>query len=96
MARYQANPVIVDAHKIVSVSTVFKNDTVQRDGTWDKEGSRHLALDNGENVTATADMLARMTPEPGDYWVKQEDGYIYLNPCDVFQRKYSLIEVAEI
>lgn len=33
-------------------------------------------------------MMARYTPVVGDYWVVQEDGYIYLNPRDVFERKY--------
>jgi hypothetical protein len=87
--KYQANPVVVEAHRIVSVGPVRGNDVILPDGTWEKEGSQHLALDNGENVIASAAMRARMEPEPGDYWVKQEDGYIYLNPKDVFERKYS-------
>jgi hypothetical protein len=86
--KYEANPVLVDAHEIVSVGPAFACDTVQRDGTWDKEGSRHLALRNGENVIADAGMLARMAPVPGDYWVRQADGYVYLNPRDTFLRKY--------
>lgn len=40
---------------------------------------------------ATAGMLARMNPNVGDYWVIQEDGYVYLNPREVFRRKYSPI-----
>jgi hypothetical protein len=34
-------------------------------------------------------MMARFKPQPGEYWVRQADGYIYLNPKEVFERKYS-------
>jgi hypothetical protein len=47
------------------------------------------ALDNGENAIATPEMTARYTPKTDDYWVVQSDGYVYLNPKDVFERKYS-------
>jgi hypothetical protein len=77
MAKYQANPVIVDAEEIVSVGDVLG------------DGSVHLALRNGANFTADAGMIARMKPVAGDYWVKQSDGYVYLNPKEVFERKYS-------
>jgi hypothetical protein len=81
MPKYQANPVIVDAFKIVSVGPV------------DALGARHVATDDGQNRIAGASMLSRMTPAAEDYWVIQSDGYEYLNPADVFQRKYSpLIE----
>lgn len=75
--RFVANPVIVDAHKIAKV-----------------ENSAHqyglsLTLDNGELVFAGPDMTARYTPVEGDYWVIQEDGYVYLNPKAIFERKYS-------
>ncbi len=89
--KYRAKPVVVDAFEIVSVGPAFPCDTVQRDGQVDKEGSRHLALKNGQNVIATAEMLARMTPVPGDYWVIQAGGYTYLNPKDVFEGKYEPI-----
>jgi hypothetical protein len=79
--KYQANPVIVDAEEIVSV------------GEPQKDGSLHLALRNGDNFTADAGMVARMKPVSGDYWVKQADGYVYLNPKDVFERKYSPVEM---
>ena len=78
--QYQANPVLVEAHKIVGV------------GPLGTDGSQHVCLENGENVTATAEMRARMSPYPGDYWVIQADGYVYLNPKDVFERKYSLVK----
>lgn len=75
--KYQANPVIVDAFKIVSI------------GLEDKDGNVPLALDNGENVLATPAMYSRYRPHDEDYWVIQSDGYVYLNPKDVFERKYS-------
>jgi hypothetical protein len=40
-------------------------------------------------------MTARYMPVVGDYWVIQSDGYIYLNPKDVFERKYSPLADAE-
>jgi hypothetical protein len=48
-----------------------------------------LLLENGENVVPSKEMKARYEPKAGDYWVIQADGYTYLNPCDVFERKYS-------
>jgi hypothetical protein len=78
--RYRANPVIVDAFTILTVDPPAH------------DGSRKLQLDDGSIVTATPEMLARMTPHVGDYWIIQEDGYIYLNPKEVFERKYSPIE----
>ena len=72
--KYQANPVIVDAFTIVSVGLLHGD-------------SCPLVLDNGEHVIASSAMLARYTPVPGDYWVIQEDGYIYVNPKEVFERK---------
>lgn len=80
--KYQANPVIVDAFKIVDISAT------KEDGTMD------MALENGENVTAAPEMLVRIPVQPGDYWVVQDDGYIYLNPKAVFERKYSPVQEA--
>lgn len=79
--KYIANPVEVEAFKILSTSP---KGMIQGMG-----GATLLAIDNGESVIATAEMTSRMTPVVGDYWVVQSDGYIYLNPKDVFERKYS-------
>lgn len=79
--KYVANPVEVNAFKIIGI------------GTTGRDGMR-LALDNGESVTAAPEMTARMDPKPGDYWVIQSDGYTYLNPKGVFERKYSPAEAA--
>lgn len=45
-------------------------------------------LADGSREPLTAAMLARYTPVLGDYIVTQEDGYVYVNPKDVFERKY--------
>src|SRR5882672_8099622 len=60
--KYIANPVEVEAFKIVTV------------GPLTMQGSRRLELQNGELVSADSGMLARMSPVVGDYWVIQEDG----------------------
>ena len=77
--RYIANPVKVEAFKISMVGGALKDHRLI--GTA-------IMLDNGEEVVATPEMTSRMEPKPGDYWVIQSDGYIYLNPKDVFERKY--------
>lgn len=74
--QYVANPVIVTAYKISHIVEQVH------------EGIK-LFLENGESAFATNEMISRMIPSSGDYWVIQEDGYIYLNPKDVFERKYS-------
>lgn len=81
--KYIANPVEVEAHRIVSVAPQANVDC-----------SLNLALENGENQIADSGMLARYVPVPGDYWVIQSDGYVYLNPKEVFERKYRPIEVS--
>jgi hypothetical protein len=74
---YQANPVSVTASRITGL------------GGHDANGSRTLKLDDGRTIKATKEMLARIDPKVGDYYVIQQDGYAYLNPAEVFQRKYS-------
>jgi len=72
--KYIANPVEVQARKILEVNETPSQIT--------------LKLEDGELFVPTHGMLARMTPVVGDYVVTQADGYIYLNPKDVFERKY--------
>ena len=80
MPKYRANPVEVEALKIAEV------------GVYDsRHGYIPLTLEDGCEVRASDGMIARMRPVPGDYWVIQSDGYIYLNPREVFERKYSPI-----
>jgi hypothetical protein len=84
--KYQANPVIVDAFVIQKVEG--GEPTVSDPAAMGMK----ITLDTGSVVTASPGMTSRMTPVPGDYWVIQSDGYMYLNPKDVFERKYHLIE----
>ena len=80
--RYQAKPVLVDAFVIAKVGPLA-----------DQGGNfRTLTLEDGKLVLADSGMLARYTPEAGDYWVVQEDGYVYVNPKSVFERKYGPVE----
>lgn len=76
--KYIANPVEVDAFKIVGIGT--------------HEDGLHLALENGKSKVADAGQTARFLPAIGDYYVVQSDGYVYLNPASVFERKYRLNE----
>lgn len=78
--KYRARPVIVEASIIVGR------------GPIEKDGSMMLELDDGRKVRATASMMSRCFPNLNDYWVIQEDGYAYLNPRDVFERKYQPLE----
>lgn len=79
MPKYRAKPVEVEAFAIAGVG-----------GT--ENGNTQLLLENGGIVVATAEMQARYEPRVGDYWVTQSDGYTYLNPKDVFERKYAPID----
>ena len=75
--KYKANPVIVDAYRIIGNERLC------------------LQLENGQDFHPTVEMIARITPEVGDYLVIQEDGYEYLNPKEVFERKYSKVDSDE-
>lgn len=77
--KYVANPVIVNAYKIKEIENIVDSNAL------------NLVLEDGEEVLATEEITAKMIPVVDDYWVIQSDGYIYLNPKDVFERKYSLI-----
>lgn len=75
--KYIANPVEVDAEKITEVVSQATD-----------EHPMILKLESGKLYSPNAGMLARMAPVAGDYVVTQSDGYVYLNPKDVFERKY--------
>lgn len=79
-ANYRALPIEVEAYQITSVAE-----------TPNADGSLDVALSNGQNVQALPEMLARITPQTGDYWVISQDGYVYLNPKAVFESKYEAI-----
>ena len=86
--RYIARPVEVEAHKITDIRAVVDLTPAQKSALGTHTGIA-LVLENGEIVQATPEMTARMAPKIGDYWVIQQDGYIYLNPKEVFERKYA-------
>jgi hypothetical protein len=75
--KYKANPIIVDGFKITAIGNLTQN------------GNMLITTDDGLTRQADAPMLSRIIPTIGDYWVIQEDGYEYLNPKAVFERKYS-------
>jgi hypothetical protein len=84
--KYRANPVEVEAFKITQVYPI-----ADQGG-----GFQVLKLEDGNLVQADKGMIARMSPQVGDYWVIQSDGYVYLNPKAVFERKYSPIETGKV
>ena len=81
--KYIATPVVVEAFKIIKVGNAIP------------DVGYPLVLENGDDVIATTEMVARMRPAHGDYWVIQEDGYVYINPKQVFERKYRIHERTE-
>lgn len=80
--KYVADPVEVDAFVIIKV------------GSSGSDGDLALLTEDGVWRPADKGMTARYTPQEGDYWVRQSDGYVYLNPKDVFERKYRPMEAA--
>lgn len=81
--KYIANPVECDAFKIVEIGN-----NAERFPSGMQISGIYLVLEDGVTVVPTVEMRARMEPKVGDYWVIQEDGYEYLNPAHVFERKY--------
>lgn len=82
--KYRANPVEVEAFKITNDAPMLEADQ--------QTGFELMLEGKSWPVFADLKMTARMTPLIGDYWVIQSDGYVYLNPKDVFGRKYSPID----
>lgn len=83
LGHFRGKPVLVTAGSIVEV------------GEPAADGSCTVTLEDGSVKTAYPAMLSRITPQLGDYWViqSQADGeYEYLNPKDVFERKYEPVE----
>lgn len=75
-ATHVANPVRVKAAQLVSFRI---NEVTKGLVGFDADGTSY---------TITEGMRARYEPEAGDYFVTQEDGYQYVNPREVFERKY--------
>lgn len=84
---HTANPVRVSATRILEVTDVTRREP----GYGQSSPDLVLRLEDGRNFEANSSMTARFVPLVGDYVVTQEDGYTYLNPKDVFERKYSAI-----
>jgi hypothetical protein len=78
--KYIANPVEVDAFVITGIGNNLGENFGQE-----------VKVDDGSTRLITPEQMARMTPVVGDYFVIQSDGYIYINPKTVFERKYSQI-----
>lgn len=78
--KYQAKPITVDAYKISRIGESWPNGNLQL----------FLERRNGPEIIKEAlpDMMSRMRPIEGDYWVIAPDGYEYLNPKAVFESKY--------
>lgn len=76
-----AQPVAVSARVILAITEI-------------PEGTM-LSLDDTSSYFANQSMMARYTPIPGDYLVTQADGYAYLNPKHVFERKYTPVSSPE-
>lgn len=75
MSKFIANPVEVEAFEIGGIHSV--NGQVTKVFCGDRE------------FEITPGMTSRISPKIGDYVVIQADGYVYLNPKEVFERKYS-------
>lgn len=87
--KYVANPVEVEAFKIIAVEPYPEAaDGIAR--------SRYVRTEDGQSRFADGGMCARYMPGVGDYWVIQSDGYEYLNPKEVFERKYSAFRGDEV
>lgn len=78
-----ANPVLVHAAIILAIA----NEGIS---------STKLELDDGSEFVAPAELTARHVPQAGDYLVTQDDGYRYINPKDVFERKYREIGMQDL
>ena len=88
--KYQAKPVIVDAFEIAVVQKLEDGRFLCKFVLPDL----NTALNSSEPAVgmATPDMTSRMVPKAGDYWIIQSDGYVYLNPKEVFERKYGPVD----
>jgi hypothetical protein len=88
MQEYEANPVRVHAADIEGVQGDEKNP---------KRGvAIILRNDTGLPMVIhlTPEMVSRHWPRKGDYYVIQSDDYRYINPKEVFERKYHLVPKA--
>lgn len=88
MSRYQALPVEVEAKRIVDaqpVETLMGLDLIGVHGLV-------LNLEDGSQFHATPAILARLTPEAGDFVVTQTDGFVTVLPQKAFLRNYHPVD----
>jgi hypothetical protein len=76
-----ANPVRVIAKVIANI-----------DHRLDGSGLIDVEFEDDSKTVLNDAMIARYCPSVGDYVVTQEDGYVYVNPKEVFEHKYRLVE----
>lgn len=83
--KYSANPLIVDAFKIIGV------------GEHTPSHGRKLLIDDGAEGGTEVVAASHMKTEPkvGDYWVVQEGGVSAISPKAAFESKYTAIETPE-
>lgn len=79
MGKYKYKPVEVEGFVITKVRCICQN------------AEYEITLENGEMKFVGQKMTARMIPVKGDYFVIQGDGYEYLNPKVVFEKKFEEI-----
>ncbi len=73
---HRARPVGVQARKIIAILGAMSG------------GGRLVKLDDHSTYSLDPAMTARVFPTVGDYLIVGQDGYAYINPSDVFERKY--------
>ena len=54
-------------------------------------GPESCAIANGDTVAIPRNFTARGTPDPGDYLVRYEDGYLSWSPKKAFEDGYSVL-----
>jgi len=77
--KYIANPVEVDANRIISV------------GERDSCGATPLALENGVTYSAPIQQTVHYSPFEGDYVAVHSDGTVDVIPAELFEQKYSIV-----
>ncbi len=77
--KHVANPVSVQAYVIQEIQPDYNS----------ARPAGKAICSEGKEFDLTPEMLARYHPTPGDYVVVQDDGYVYVNPKGVFERKYA-------
>ena len=91
MRTFVAKPVVVSAEVIDSIVDL----KLSHKAGYASDDYVIIMLINGEKVVLNQGQIARYVPIAGDYFIRQADGYEYVNPKDVFERKYELLNNVE-